>query len=46
MRKMLLARWIVCLISFHGLLAQSVVFVSPSTKGLLTMSCAELAELI
>ncbi len=40
MRKMLLARWIVFLISFHGLLAQSVVFVSPSTKGLLTMSCA------
>ena len=28
-------------ISFHGLFAQSIVFVSPSTKGLLTMSCAE-----
>jgi hypothetical protein len=27
--------------SFHGLIAQSIVFVSPSTKGLLTMSCAE-----
>ena len=26
--------------ALHGLLAQSIVFVSPSTKGLLTMSCA------
>src|ERR1700761_720709 len=36
-----LAVWIVALSSLHGLLAQSIVFVSPSTKGLLTMSCAE-----
>lgn len=41
MRRMALARWIVVLTSFHGLFAQSIVFVSPSTKGLLTMSCAE-----
>jgi hypothetical protein len=26
--------------ALHGLLAQSIVFVSPSTKGLLTMSCS------
>jgi hypothetical protein len=31
----------VFLTPLHGLLAQSVVFVSPSDKGLLTMSCAE-----
>jgi hypothetical protein len=29
------------LTSFHGLPAQSIVFVSPSDKGRLTMSCAE-----
>lgn len=39
MRKIALAAWIV--VSFHGVLAQSIVFVSPSTKGLLTISCAE-----
>ena len=36
-----LAACILVLSSFHGLIAQSIVFVSPSTKGLLTMSCAE-----
>jgi hypothetical protein len=41
MRRIALARWIVVLASFHGLFAQSIVFVSPSTNGLLTMSCAE-----
>lgn len=41
MRRIALAACIVGLSSFHGLLAQSIVFVSPSTKGLLTMSCAE-----
>jgi len=39
--RIVLAACIVALSSFHGLLAQSIVFVSPSTKGLLTMSCAE-----
>jgi hypothetical protein len=33
--------FICALTSFQVLFAQSVVFVSPSTKGLLTMSCAE-----
>ena len=41
MRRIALAACIVVLSSFHGLFAQSIVFVSPSTKGLLTMSCAE-----
>jgi hypothetical protein len=41
MRRTVLAACIAVLSSFHGLLAQSIVFVSPSTKGLLTMSCAE-----
>jgi hypothetical protein len=41
MRRSVLALCIVALSSFHGLLAQSIVFISPSTKGLLTMSCAE-----
>jgi hypothetical protein len=38
---MAVAACMVFLMSLHGLLAQSVVFVSPSDKGLLTMSCAE-----
>jgi hypothetical protein len=41
MRRMAVAACVVFLMSLHGLLAQSVVFVSPSDKGLLTMSCAE-----
>jgi hypothetical protein len=41
MRRTVLAAWIVIMTSLHGLMAQSIVFVSPSTKGLLTMSCAE-----
>ena len=41
MRRMALAAGIVFLMSLQGLLAQSIVFVSPSNKGLLTMSCAE-----
>ena len=41
MRRMAVAACMVFLMSLHGLLAQSVVFVSPSDKGLLTMSCAE-----
>jgi hypothetical protein len=41
MRRIVLAACIAALSSLHGLLAQSIVFVSPSTKGLLTMSCAE-----
>ena len=41
MRRIVLAAWIVVLTSFHAVFAQSIVFVSPSTKGLLTMSCAE-----
>jgi hypothetical protein len=41
MRRMAVAACMVFLASLHGLLAQSVVFVSPSDKGLLTMSCAE-----
>ena len=41
MKRIALAAWIVVMASFHGLFAQSIVFVSPSTKGLLTMSCAE-----
>jgi hypothetical protein len=41
MRRISLAAWLVFMVGFHGLLAQSVVFVSPSAKGLLTMSCAE-----
>jgi hypothetical protein len=41
MRRMAVAACMVFLWSLHGLLAQSVVFVSPSDKGLLTMSCAE-----
>ena len=36
-----LAAWIVVMSSFQGVFAQSIVFVSPSTKGPLTMSCAE-----
>jgi hypothetical protein len=34
---------IVALASFQALFAQSVVFVSPSTKGLLNMACAEVS---
>ena len=41
MRRIALAACMIFLTSFHGLLAQSIVFVSPSNKGLLTMSCAE-----
>jgi hypothetical protein len=41
MRRIALAACMIFLTSFHGLLAQSIVFVSPSDKGLLTMSCAE-----
>jgi hypothetical protein len=41
MRRIALATCLVFLLGFHGVLAQSVVFVSPSDKGLLTMSCAE-----
>ncbi len=41
MRRIALAAWMFFLTSFTGLLAQSIVFVSPSDKGLLTMSCAE-----
>jgi hypothetical protein len=41
LRRIALAAWIVVATSFHGLFAQSIVFVSPSTKGLLSMSCAE-----
>jgi hypothetical protein len=37
------AVWIVALASFQALFAQSVVFVSPSTKGLLNMACAEVS---
>jgi hypothetical protein len=40
MMRIVLAACILALSPFHGL-AQSIVFVSPSTKGLLTMSCAE-----
>ena len=32
---------IAALASFHVLFGQSILFVSPSTKGLLTMPCAE-----
>ena len=41
MRKIALAACIVVLSSLQGLLAQSIVFVSPSTKGLVNMACAE-----
>jgi hypothetical protein len=41
MRRTALAACMVFLMPLHGLLAQSVVFVSPSDKGLLTMPCAE-----
>jgi hypothetical protein len=41
MRRIVLTAWIVVMTSFHAVFAQSIVFVSPSTKGLLTMSCAE-----
>jgi hypothetical protein len=41
MRRIALAAWMVVATSLHGLFAQSIVFVSPSTKGLLTMTCAE-----
>ncbi len=41
MRRTAAAAWVAFLMSLHGVLAQSVVFVSPSDKGLLTMSCAE-----
>jgi hypothetical protein len=41
MRRIVLAAWIVVMTSFQAVFAQSIVFVSPSTKGLLTMSCAE-----
>ena len=41
MRRMAVAACMVFLVPLYGLLAQSVVFVSPSDKGLLTMSCAE-----
>jgi hypothetical protein len=41
MSRIALTAWIVLMSWWHGLMAQSIVFVSPSTKGLLTMSCAE-----
>lgn len=41
MRRITLAVWMIFLMTFQGLSAQSVVFVSPSDKGLLSMSCAE-----
>ena len=41
MRRIALAALVFALASFQVLFAQSIVFVSPSTKGLLTMSCAE-----
>jgi hypothetical protein len=41
MRRVALAACMIFLTSLHGVLAQSIVFVSPSDKGLLTMSCAE-----
>ncbi len=41
MRRTAFTALIVSLASLHALTAQSVVFVSPSTKGLLTMSCAQ-----
>lgn len=41
MRRMAVAACMVFLMSRPGLLAQSVVFVSPSDKGFLTISCAE-----
>jgi hypothetical protein len=41
MRRIALAACMIFLTSLHGLLAQSIVFVSPSDKGLSTMSCAE-----
>jgi hypothetical protein len=41
MGRMAVAACVVFFTSIQGLLAQSVVFVSPSAKGLLTMSCAE-----
>jgi hypothetical protein len=41
MRRLAAAACVVFLASLQGVLAQSVVFVSPSDKGLLTMSCAE-----
>src|ERR1700753_4091475 len=43
MTRIALAAGMIFLTSFHGLLAQSIVFVSPSDKGLLTMSCAEVS---
>src|SRR5271154_7530883 len=39
-RFLALAAWMFAPASFQVLSAQSVVFVSPSTKGLLSMSCA------
>jgi hypothetical protein len=41
MRRIALAVWVVVMTSFQTVFAQSIVFVSPSTKGPLTMSCAE-----
>ena len=41
MRKIAFTGWVLALASFPALFAQSVVFVSPSTKGLLNMPCAE-----
>ena len=35
------AAYLVVLTAFHALFAQSTVFVSPSTKGLLNMTCTE-----
>jgi hypothetical protein len=39
MRKIALAAWII--LAFRGAYAQSIIFVSPSTKGLATISTAE-----
>ncbi len=41
MWKMAVTGWMFALASLPALFAQSVVFVSPSTKGLLNMPCAE-----
>lgn len=41
MRRMAAAACVVFLMALQGVLAQSVLFVSPSDKGLLTTSCAE-----
>jgi hypothetical protein len=39
MRKIALTAWVI--VAFHGAFAQSIVFVSPSTKGMATISSAE-----